>query len=50
MTKSHVKDMKSVLWLRMNVEHEEVELTGDVGEHDQDEEGVVIKGEVVLVG
>lgn len=25
-------------------------LTGDVGDHDEDEEGVVIEGEVVLVG
>lgn len=25
-------------------------LTGDVGDHDQDEEGVVVEGEVVLVG
>lgn len=25
-------------------------LTGDVGDHDEDEEGVVVEGEVVLVG
>lgn len=27
-----------------------VGLTGDVGDHDEDEEGVVVEGEVVLVG